>query len=223
MMYKTHKEVGKVFFIVSLPIAIQTGLIPSIFSSMGNGVVQTLKTLIYLITTLVVGYHGAIWGAGYPDLDSQGSTPDRRNPILGKIIRAFGVKHRGKFSHSLDSITLTFGIVLLTVRNLLPLVILNSAFKDIAIVELFLKNGIINGLVQVWIMFAYVGAISHLFGDASTKSGIRIFFFLKPFRIVPNMRFFRTGDDSIWEKFYRDLFKVLIPISVLSTLYVLLK
>ena len=222
MMYSTHVKVGKVFYVLSLPIVIKLGLHPSINNSTGNGLIDFIKTLIVFAISILVGYHGAKWGSGYPDLDLKNSEPDRRNPILGRIIRSFGVEHRGKFTHSLDSITLTFFIALILVKNALNKL---SYLEDLPeIISNMLSNGgTINNLLVIWFVMAWVGAVSHLFGDASTKSGIRIFFFMPKFRIVPKRNFFRTGNDSSWEKIYNKFFSFIFPLSIALSIYLLMK
>ncbi len=221
MMYKTHVQVSKVFYAMSVPIAVQAGLLPEVVNNFDKGIIGTISAGAIFIASLYAGYKGAIFGAGYPDLDCAGSSPDRKYPLLGKIMRMFGVTHRGKYSHSFDSLTLTFLLALLIVKFGMNGLVAGEVENSIMTLALA-DGGIINNLIQVWIVGAWVGAISHLFADASTKSGIRIFFFMDNFRIVPNHKFFRTGADSLWEKFFRLTFRVVTPLSVIASIYIII-
>lgn len=66
----------------------------------------------------MIGMMGALFGSRFPDIDSPSSIPARRHPIIQKIFVAFGVKHRGKFSHDFASIGIFFGVIYFIIKNL---------------------------------------------------------------------------------------------------------
>ena len=167
MMYKTHVKVGQTLYMLSLPLMSQAGLMPSI----AQGELSTMTTsAITLGVSAVVGFHGATWGSGFPDIDHPTSTPAKRNPVLSSIFKAFKVKHRGRYSHSVDMVTLTFVAVMILVRALMG----NIG----GIAETF------GNIASVWLLAAYIGAIAHLFADSLTKQGVRVLFFMPHVKLV---------------------------------------
>jgi len=222
MMYKTHIEFGKNFFWLSLPIVAKAGVIPNILHS-------SVADIILAEVAMYVGYRAAIWGSGFPDIDKEGTEADKKNPYLGKFIRAFGVHHRGKFSHSLDSMTLLFSILALIAVYAVPSLFISmlhylpvevmSQINNLGIVNMVMVGGAINKVLLATVVFAYVGVVSHLFADLPTGGGVRLFFFMKPFKV--KSKFFRTGDDSTWELFCRKSAKILMPISILVSTYLM--
>lgn len=219
MMYNTHEQVAKAFYAASIPIGVTAGILPDMVTNFDKGITGTVIAAGIFITSLYVGYKGAIFGAGYPDLDCEGSIPDKRYPIIGKIMRGLGATHRGKYSHSLDSLTLTWLIALLIVKYGIGYFGMKGVEPEI--VALLGDGSIVNNLLQIWVLSAWVGCVSHLFADASTKSGIRIFFFMDSFRLVPNHKFFKTGKDSLWESIFRKVFYVVTPLSLIISLYII--
>lgn len=214
-MYKTHVEVGKNFYWLSLPVMVKMGVIPNAvkMSAEGASGVEIGVAGVVAAAYMYLGYQGVIFGAGFPDLDLEGTVPDRKNPVLGKIIRACGATHRGGFSHSFDSITIFFGIVYTLVRNIIPGFLLGFMGGMPGWVKgQFMVGGLINSAFLVYIAFAYIGALSHLIADLPTGGGVRVFFWGKQFRL--RSKFFRTGEDSLWEMLCRKSAKVLQPLSI---------
>ena len=220
MMYETHQQVGKNFYLVSIPFMIQFGVFPNIIELIQEGASagDIVTAGVTLVAGLYVGYKGSQFGAGFPDLDLKGSVPDKKNPLLGKIIRGCGATHRGKFSHSLDSQTIFWFIIyMLGIHGLNRL-----SLNDLGVISNWLAfDGFINNLLKIWVISAYVGVVSHLFADLPTGGGIRIFSFQKPIKM--KWKFFRTGNDSTWERFYRKTAKILTPICAVVSVYLYIK
>lgn len=221
MMYKTHVEVGKNFYWLSLPLMIKLGFIPNVADVVSNGgsSFEVGATAIMSAAYMYVGYRGTKFGAGFPDLDMEGSVPDKKNPLLGKTLRAFGVKHRGKFSHSFDSMTIFYSVIYLLMMSVVPdLLLENEWFLGLPdwLGGQFLKGGVVNSMILTYIAFAYVGTLSHLVADLPTGGGVRVFFWGKKFRL--KSKFFRTGEDSLWEMFCRKSAKILQPISIIVSI-----
>jgi hypothetical protein len=180
MNYDTHEKTAVLFSLASIPVLQLLHVFPTF-----NG---TVESVAVVAASAVVTLKAGAWGARYPDCDLVGSGAakhDLGNRIIARIMHIFGVVHRGKFTHSLDIITLTFGILYLAARYGLPF-LLNTNMEHIQATEdtkmlLFLLTGghILSGMLQLWVVSAYVGALSHLFADSSTTEGIRIFFWQK--------------------------------------------
>lgn len=220
-MYKTHIEVGKNFYLLSLPVLIKIGVYPNIAELVRGGAStgDVLLSGLTLGASLYVGYKGAMFGAGFPDLDLKGTTPDRKHPIVGKIMRGCGATHRGKFSHSWDSQTIFWFIMYML--SMYGLNHISTSYNMPNWLSGALSiNGFLNTIIRVWVINAYVGVLSHLFADIPTGGGIRIFGFMKPIKM--KSRFFRTGEDSKWEMFYRKMSIYLTPICVILSVYIYL-
>ena len=71
MMYETHQQVGKNFYLVSIPFMIQFGVFPNIIELIQEGAsVGDIATAgVTLVAGLYVGHNGSQFGAGFPDLD----------------------------------------------------------------------------------------------------------------------------------------------------------
>lgn len=111
MLYPTHKRYGILWGVLTIPIGVAIGLIPVISSELRTG------DLFIMTMTVIMGLIGALFGSRFPDIDSPGSIPARRHPIIQKLFKRFGVKHRGKFSHDFASIGAFFGIIYLLVSR----------------------------------------------------------------------------------------------------------
>lgn len=222
MLYKTHKKFGYLFGLIGLLVSFLTGFLISINNV--SGIYN--KIMVFLMTYIAL--RGAVFGAGFPDIDSPNSVPARHYPFLRKIFKIFNIKHRGKISHDVLSITIIFALTylffsfilkialehyLLTqilsfyvcyilardalnvlVFKIVPrkqrkrLIRLLKPLGAIILYILFTVSGFISlnqgvsGLVQtnnfiapllkLWIIFGYIGSISHLFADMLTNEGI---------------------------------------------------
>lgn len=226
MLYKTHKKFAQLFGVVGLTTAFSSALMPTFdwgYSFSDNILVGTL---------IIMGYSAATFGGEFPDIDSHTSVPARRYPTIRRVFNAFGVKHRGKFSHDYVSLAIFFGLILggaMLAFNLfwdrwavmfpIGLYILHFYGREIGneLVFHFIRDGdkrkrmrrvvnlicmavvgllfIIMGwfpitsnpatllqatsalkpITYVTIVFAWVGAYSHLFADMLTNEGVYIF------------------------------------------------
>lgn len=181
MMYQTHVKVGKTFYILGINILIGLGLLPNLFEKIKSGGIKEIVSSIGVFAILsCIGWYGSIWGAGYNDIDSKNSIPRKNNETIGKWFDKFGVKHRGKFTHSLDMVTLTYLIVFVVGTLIINIVFTNSSGFSV-------EEGIgkfILGAYQVWVASAYIGSVSHLVADTPTKGGVRVLFFLPRIRLI---------------------------------------
>lgn len=103
MLYPTHKRYGILWGLLMFPIGVLLGVIPILSVSMRPTDIFMLVVCCYL------GMRGALFGAEFPDIDSPGSVPAHKHPVIRKIFEFFHVKHRGKFSHDYFSLLLLFG------------------------------------------------------------------------------------------------------------------
>jgi len=222
MLYETHKLVGENAFWLSLPLMFSTGVVVNpieVYQNTGNFSSTVVATGL-AAASLAVGYKACSeLGAGYPDLDKSNTTPSNDHPILGRFIRSFGTVHRGKYSHSFDTITMTFILFALLMCKVFPIIVDNNLMGALdflggagqLIMGQFLEDGILNSLILSTIMFTMVGAWSHLFADLG--GGIRLFFWQKHIFIAKG-DFFRTGNDKGGEIILRKLSKVFVPVSI---------
>lgn len=223
MLYETHKLVGENFYWLSLPIMFSTGAVVNpieIYKSTGD-LKSTAVATGLAAASLVVGYKACSeFGAGFPDLDKANTTPSNRHPILGRFIRSFGVVHRGKYSHSFDTITMTFVLFALLMCKIFPIIVDNHLMGALGflggagelIMAQFLEGGILNRLILSTTMFTMIGAWSHLFADMG--GGVRLFFWQKHVFIAKG-DFFRTGNDKGGEILLRKLAKVVKPVGII--------
>lgn len=105
MLYPTHKRMGILWGLLAFPLGVFLGVVPVI------SVTMTGTELFMVIMSSYLGIRGALFGARFPDIDSPSSRPRKMHPVIGRIFDAFGVKHRGKYSHDFFSIGLTFGVM----------------------------------------------------------------------------------------------------------------
>lgn len=133
MLYKTHKKFAQLFGVVGLTSAYASDLLPSF--SMGYNISDN----VLIGTLILVGYSASTFGGEFPDIDSPTSVPARRYPLIHKIFRLFGVKHRGKFSHDFASIGLFFGALLVLFNFLM------NNFWD--------NQGVMLGLMTYFLIF----------------------------------------------------------------------
>lgn len=99
MLYPTHIRFGWQF-----GIAISLALIANYHS------LFIIKTPIDLIIAIVLMISGAIYGSGFPDIDSKQSIPAYEHPVMRKVFELFQIHHRGPISHSVLSETIIWGI-----------------------------------------------------------------------------------------------------------------
>lgn len=143
MLYHTHQKFGLLSGIVGIPLTIGVGVIPKI----NDGLEWT--SLILVLLSIYIAIRGALFGAEFPDCDSyggvvkdedgrpkldefgqikktKGSIPAQKHPLIAKVFKFFGVKHRGLFSHDyLTQTGLWIGVYLLVKLieiSMLPLV-----------------------------------------------------------------------------------------------------
>lgn len=221
-MYKTHLQVSKNFYLLSVPLLLESGIIPNAFEIARSGATtgEIITAGLTLITGLYAGYKGQEFGAGFPDLDLKGTAPDKKHPIIGKLIRGCGATHRGKFSHSLDSQTIFWGLIL--ILGMYGLNILSTLEgMPLWLSETLCIGGYFNNLYKIWVICVYIGVLSHLFADLPTGGGVRLLSFMKPFKM--KSKFFRTGEESTWETFYRNVSKCLTPICIIISIFIYIK
>lgn len=226
MLYKTHKKFAQLFGVVGLTTAFSSALMPTFnwgYSISDNILVGTL---------IIMGYSAATFGGEFPDIDSPTSVPARRYPTIRRIFNAFGVKHRGKFSHDYISLAILFGTILAgamvafnmfwnswvvmfpialyilhfygrevgnelafhlvkdkkkrkqarTFFNLISMAILGVIFVIMGWFPissnpstLLQASSALKPITYVTIVFAWVGAYSHLFADMLTNEGVYLF------------------------------------------------
>lgn len=127
MLYRTHRRYGMLSGLLAIPLAVSLSLIPTVVKS---------HELFIILVCIYMALRGAIFGSEFPDCDSyggvikdnygnpmhdsmgnvmmkKGSVPSQKHPLISKIFRACGVKHRGKFSHDYASETFFWGAILL--------------------------------------------------------------------------------------------------------------
>ena len=144
MLYNTHKKYGQLFGLGGLAVAGVTGT----FDEVG------------LLGTLVgvgVAMAGSKFGAEFPDIDSKQSKPAQKHKIHRSIFETFGVKHRGRFSHYVVVQTLFWSLILFVANMLMGMVEVPE---------------FVSFYVGLYILFTWVGVMSHLFADALTVEGI---------------------------------------------------
>lgn len=206
MLYPTHRNFGKLFTIAAVPVAAGTGIFPAVphYYNISGGLAMYALNCLPLLMAGLVAFKGGTWGAGYPDIDSDSSIPTANNRWLHFIFKLCGVKHRGRFSHSLLSITLTFAFIFLFASKGLPQLLgfLKAQYYTTADTVLYLTAALACiQLLKVWVFFAYVGAVSHWIGDMLTTEGAYVLWERK-IRMFP-LKIFKTG--SSWEMFWRFL------------------
>lgn len=225
MLYKTHQKFAQLFGVVGLTAAYASDILPT-FSTSYN-----ISDNVLIGTLIVMGYSASTFGGEFPDIDSPTSVPARRYPLIHKIFRVFGVKHRGKFSHDYASIALFFSIILVGLNFLMnnfwdnqevmgvitayfvmfygreigneiafsmsnndrqrKKLRIPSILGGMVIVGVFflmmgwlpltsnpttlLKSmNALKPIVNVTVIFAWIGAYSHLFADMLTNEGVYI-------------------------------------------------
>ena len=144
MLYNTHKKYGQLFGLGALGIAGSVGTFDEL------GVIGTLGAVVVAMTA-------SKFGAEFPDIDSKQSKPAQKHKILRSIFEAFGVKHRGRFSHDVVVQTLFWSLILFIANMLMNMVVVPE---------------LVSFYVGLYIVFSWVGVMSHLFADALTVEGI---------------------------------------------------
>lgn len=236
MLYKTHKKFGYTFGFVALILSFINGWMVA-FNQVG-GFYNKVMVFILVYTAI----RGAVFGSGFPDIDSPGSVPARHYPFLRRVFKVLNIKHRGKVSHDYITVTLIFIAVYFGVNWLIqyaftsPILMLvlasyvcynfsrdmmnNIVFKLVkdkkkrktilAItkpvgavlllilfvtfgfirlgtgpVSLLATSNFIGPVLRQWIIFGWVGAMSHLFADMLTNEGVHFLGFdVAPAKIV---------------------------------------
>lgn len=79
MMQPTHLKFGVAWGLLAIPIAVYTGLVPSL------GEDFRYEDMIYVLIGLYACLKGALFGSEFPDTDHPTSIPARKHPLLAKI------------------------------------------------------------------------------------------------------------------------------------------
>ncbi|HEO2443529.1 MULTISPECIES: metal-dependent hydrolase [Bacillus amyloliquefaciens group] len=243
MMYPTHKKLGYAFGLAGIPIV--SAISTSEFAQNNNLLpafgIDTLElsnpfSIIYYALIVCTALWASLYGAGFPDIDSPGSIPANANIInkgLSYIYRITGVHHRGKFSHGVDSLTIVFLITYCFITFLIPTAMTGLLTDDSLSNNMYLfmlnfgKGGAFISLAQIFVIFSWIGAMSHMFGDMSTREGVYLSgvaaliannrtkvkivptFIIKPFgNFVDTSQWFST--DSNWEISFRQAVNIVI-------------
>lgn len=156
MLYNTHKKYGQVFGLAAMP-----------FLATSEFTVDT-TSVVGMVAYVAAAYTGAKFGAEFPDIDSATSKPAKKHPIIRKIFKACGVKHRGKFSHDLVVQAIFWAMLI--------------SFINTPQFEMDMMT-FVQSLVSTYAVFTAVGVLSHLVADAMTVDGITIAFI--PFKFMP--------------------------------------
>lgn len=170
MQGKTHKAGGVLATFITFEVLRSKGLLLP-------------ETNEYL--QLLVMYPFAIWGSVAADLDHGMQSIPARDPIsigIHKLLRIMGAKHRSWQTHCL-LITLGFTLFIMSIFKFLEVRYYSSGL-DLTVMRLIFYG-------------ATIGLVSHLFLDMITPSGVHIVPNVK-FSLVPNTRFFSTGNT--WEQ-----------------------
>lgn len=236
MLYKTHKKFGYTFGFAALTLSFINGWVVSL-SQVGR---FYEKAMVFIIVYTAI--RGAVFGSGFPDIDSPGSVPARHYPFLRRVFKLLNIKHRGPVSHDYVTVTVLFigayfGVQKLSLMGLtnhwvmlaLTIYVCYNFSRDIMnnVVYKFIKDKkrrktvlklskpivavVIYGvfvtlgfirigegsvsllatsnfvwpILRTWIVFGWVGAMSHLFADMLTNDGVHFLGFdLAPAKIV---------------------------------------
>lgn len=142
MLYPTHRRLGIQFGEGLAVVAISSGL----FSAL------SFKSLPLILLGIGLAVSGSLFGAEYPDIDSPRSIPAQRHPIWRMIFQFFHVHHRGKFSHSILSQTLFWGIIWIGMLFFVQDPAVSGQINNSLIVKLFLVVALGN-LFEVMVNF----------------------------------------------------------------------
>lgn len=236
MLYKTHKKFGYTFGFIALILSFINGWLVSL------GQVGGFYDRVMVFVIVYTAIRGAVFGSGFPDIDSPGSVPARHYPFLRRVFKLLNIKHRGPVSHDYVTVTVIFIALYYGVKKLIGIGITNhwimlaltiyvcyNFSRDIMnnIVYKFIKNkkrrktvlklskpivavviyvvfvtlgfirigedtvsiiatsNFVGPVLQTWIIFGWVGAMSHLFADMLTNDGVHFLGFdLAPAKIV---------------------------------------
>lgn len=155
MLYPTHRRLGIQFGEGLAVIAISSGL----FSAL------SFKSLPLILLGMGLAISGSLFGAEYPDIDSPKSIPAQRHPIWRMIFQFFHVHHRGKFSHSILSQTLLWGIIWIGMLFFVQDPIIAGHINNNLIVKIFLVVALGN-LFEIMVNF-----ISAIKNSSAIKNG----------------------------------------------------
>lgn len=215
MLYDTHKRYGQVAGILAVPVVVESGLVNYKDVLVDNfvGFDATIVSYVVMALMLVIAYKASLFGAEFPDLDSPTSTPSKKHRILPMVFKMFGVKHRGKFSHDFVVQTIFWAMMYI------GLVYVGSNFVESSLTMFGVE------LVKVFVVFTWVGVMSHLIADAMTKDGVW-FAGLFKIRFMPvfickiglgNWKPFKHAftTASAWNDMNYKFMTVMIPLAVL--------
>ena len=236
MLYRTHKKFGYTFGFAALILSFINGWMVA-FNQVGG---FYDKAMVFILAYTAI--RGAVFGSGFPDIDSPGSVPARHYPFLRRVFKLLNIKHRGPVSHDYVTVTvifigLYFGVnwlIQMAFTNPWLMVVLafyvcynfsrdmmnNIVFKlvkdkkkrktvlaltkPLVAVVLFIvfvtvgfirmgtspanlvgTSNFIGPVLRQWIIFGWVGAMSHLFADMLTNDGVHFLGFdVAPAKIV---------------------------------------
>lgn len=210
MLYDTHKRYGQVAGLVALPVVAGSGMVDFSFDGFvaNDSVILTVAALALFV---LVALQSSMFGAEFPDIDSKGSIPAQNHRLLALIFRACGVKHRGKFSHDFLTQTVLWGVAFVGLLVVEELYVVNET-------ELF-----VFAMLKTFVVFTWVGVMSHLIADAMTVDGvwfagrIKVRFMpvairkVEVFGFKPFKTWFATA--SIWNEMNYKFMTVMIPVA----------
>lgn len=219
MLYDTHKRYGQVAGILAVPVAVESGLVnyTDVVASQFVGMDASIMKYVVIAVMLLIAYRSVLFGAEFPDIDSPGSKAAQRNRLLSYVFKAFGVKHRGKFSHDFVVQTVMWASMYY------GLVYAGSNMVESALVLVGIE------LLKVFVVFTWVGVMSHLIADAMTVDGvwfagvIKVRFmpvFVRKINVLgwkPFKNWFTTA--STWNDMNYKFMTVMIPVSVIVVGY----
>ena len=215
MLYDTHKRYGQVAGILALPVVVESGLVDYKKSVVDQfvGFDATIVGYVVMALMLFIAYKAVLFGAEFPDIDSPGSKAAQRNKMLSHVFKAFGVKHRGKFSHDILVQTV------LWTSMYFGLVYAGSNLVESTLTLVGIE------LLKVFVVFTWVGVMSHLIADAMTVDGVwfalvfKVRFmpvFIRKINVLgwkPFKNWFTTA--SSWNDMNYKFMTVMIPVSTL--------
>lgn len=177
MMQPTHLKFGVAWGLLAIPVAVYTGLIPSLQEGF------RAEDLIFIIIGLYACIKGALFGSEFPDTDHPTSIPSRKHPILSKMfevgrsitgetegktskLKKKWFAHRGIMSHDYLMHVLYWG-VLLYIVNIVSQKVMVSISEGVGV-------GIIVYLLVLFIIWTFANDLTHLSRFLLSKAGFKI-------------------------------------------------
>lgn len=188
MMQPTHLKFGVAWGLLAIPIAVYTGLVPSL------GEDFRYEDMIYVLIGLYACIKGALFGSEFPDTDHPTSIPARKHPLIAKLYimgrnltgEAGGSKgkykkkwfaHRGIMSHDYVVHMLLWGLMLVLATLLGSYVMEQIALgNDMVILIVY-----ISVIIMVW---SLVGDLVNLTNFVLDKAGVKVDFSKMKYRVL---------------------------------------